>query len=98
MLYTFIDWALALPTDLELRYHQEVEKIEEELHVDYITTAERIGMQKGEIKILLHQLERKFGEVSPKYLEIIQKANSESILGWSEKILEANNIKVIFDE
>ncbi len=46
-LYTLIDWLIALPKELMLNYHQEVAHIEEEKKMAYITTAERIGMQKG---------------------------------------------------
>jgi len=46
-LYRFIDWIMALPDDLEKAYHRELTKYEEETKMPYITTAERIGMEKG---------------------------------------------------
>ena len=46
-LYRFIDWIMALPNDLEKAYHRELTKYEEETKMPYITTAERIGMEKG---------------------------------------------------
>ncbi len=46
-LYTLIDWLIALPKELMLNYHKEITHIEEEQKMAYITTAERIGMQKG---------------------------------------------------
>ncbi len=46
-LYRFIDWVMALPEALEKRYHEELVKYEEEIKMQYITTAERIGIKKG---------------------------------------------------
>jgi hypothetical protein len=45
--YRFIDWLMALPKELETVYHQELEKYEKEVNMPYITTAERIGIEKG---------------------------------------------------
>ena len=46
-LYRFIDWLIRLPKDLEVTYNIAVQVFEESLKVDYVTTAERIGIQKG---------------------------------------------------
>jgi hypothetical protein len=46
-LYRFIDWVLALPSQLELKYTNEIFHFEKELNVPYITSAERIGIAKG---------------------------------------------------
>jgi len=46
-LYRFIDWIMALPVGLEQRYHEELVKYEEDVKMQYVTTAERIGIEKG---------------------------------------------------
>jgi len=46
-LYTFLDWIMMLPKELEPTYNQYVVEMEEGLKVEYITTAERMGIQKG---------------------------------------------------
>jgi len=46
-LYTFLDWIMMLPKELEPTYNQYVVEIEEGLRVEYVTTAERMGIQKG---------------------------------------------------
>ena len=46
-LLEFIDWIIALPPELELQYTEIVEKIEEESNMAYVTSFERVGMQKG---------------------------------------------------
>jgi len=61
-LYRFIDWIMVLPGDMENIYHEKLMDYEREVNMQYITTAERIGMEKG---ILLGSLqtvlEMKFG-------------------------------------
>ncbi len=47
-LYYFIDAAMRLPEDLELQYNESIQALEEEKNVRYITSAERIGIEKGE--------------------------------------------------
>lgn len=44
---TFMDWVLTLPESLEIRYNEEIQQFEEEHGVTYITSFERIGIQKG---------------------------------------------------
>jgi len=46
-LYRFIDWIMVLPGDMETVYHEELMAYEREVNMQYITTAERIGMEKG---------------------------------------------------
>ncbi|MCA9547293.1 MAG: hypothetical protein KC613_22980, partial [Myxococcales bacterium] len=46
-LYTFIDWTLRLPLDLAGRFHHDLAKFEEERRMPYVSTAERIGIEKG---------------------------------------------------
>jgi flagellar biosynthesis/type III secretory pathway protein FliH len=45
--YRFIDWLLALPKSLAIRYNEFILQLEQEHAVRYITTAERLGIEKG---------------------------------------------------
>lgn len=109
-LLTLMDWVLTLPECLEIRYNQEIQQFEEERGMTYITSFERIGIQKGiqqgiqegiqqgEYAILQRQLQRKFRQIPPQYLAMLLKADSETLLGWSEKILVAKSLAEIFEE
>ncbi len=46
-LFRFIDWVLELPAEQEEQLWQEVKKFEERQKMQYVTSVERIGMQKG---------------------------------------------------
>ena len=52
-LYRFIDWIMVLPGDMENIYHEKLMDYEREVNMQYITTAERIGMEKGMEKGIL---------------------------------------------
>ncbi|MFH1076384.1 MAG: hypothetical protein V1753_06030 [Pseudomonadota bacterium] len=46
-LYRFIDWIMVLPEELSRKFNDEIVKYEEEEKMPHITTAERIGIEKG---------------------------------------------------
>jgi len=46
-LYRFLDWLMVLPKDLEIEFQEEMKTFEEGMNVAYITSAERIGIEKG---------------------------------------------------
>jgi len=46
-LYRFIDWLMVLPDELARKFQDEIKAFEEGMNVAYITTAERIGIEKG---------------------------------------------------
>jgi hypothetical protein len=46
-LYHFIDWIVKLPPEMELAVWQQIRQFEQEGHMEYITTAERIGHAQG---------------------------------------------------
>jgi hypothetical protein len=47
-LYSFIDWVLTLPKELEEIFLQELNVYEKEKNMPYVTNAERIGEKRGE--------------------------------------------------
>ena len=54
------------------------------------------GMQKGAVRLLIGQLEKKFGSLSPDLKKKLHGANEEQIILWSERILSANTLGDIF--
>jgi len=63
-LFHFIDWVMKLPKGLEQAFLQEITEYEQEQNMPYITSAERIGMERGRQeeaqRLLLRLLERRF--------------------------------------
>lgn len=46
-LMRFIDWVMVLPDELQLRFDETITAYEEERRMQYVTSFERIGMEKG---------------------------------------------------
>ncbi len=112
LMYRFLDGLLALNTILAKQYHESVKQIEQELKVDYMTTAEKIGfengfengfekgleqrLEKGESNMLLRQLEARFGTVPEEYLKQINQAKSEALLQWGLNFIDAKSFEDVF--
>jgi hypothetical protein len=56
-LFRFIDWVMELPPTLALEYTMQVELFEEEKKMQYVTSVERIGIEKGIQQGRAHSLE-----------------------------------------
>ncbi|NWJ95427.1 MAG: hypothetical protein HXX20_06545 [Chloroflexi bacterium] len=62
--YQLLDWIMVLPEDLELVAQKELTRLEGEEKMAYITSFERIGIEKGRkvaSDIVLRWLKQKFG-------------------------------------
>ena len=97
-----------LPTDLQHALWQDLEQLESNRRMPYITSVERIGMEKGiqqgiqkgiqqgkqlgAVDMLLRQIERRFGLPSDVVRERIDKADPTKLMQWSERILDARNL------
>ena len=46
-LFRFIDWLMVLPEAAEAEVWREIERLEEEGQMPYITSVERIGVERG---------------------------------------------------
>ena len=46
-LFRFIDWLMALPAELEANFQQQLKGLEKEMSMRYVTSIERLGIQKG---------------------------------------------------
>lgn len=60
-LFGFIDWVMSLPEELEQEFQQQLQQLEEERRMPYITSVERSGIRQGLLKGIFLGLELKFG-------------------------------------
>ncbi|WP_019895288.1 RpnC/YadD family protein [Hydrogenovibrio halophilus] len=49
-LFKFIDWMIRLPDNLEIEFKNTIDQIEEEMHMAYVTSVERIATQEGKLE------------------------------------------------
>jgi len=93
-----------LPEDLEVEFREELMAFEEETQMPYVTSVERIGIQKGleqgrkqgEAAMLLRQIAVKFGPPSEEVRKHIEEADADTLLDWSGRILTAESVDDIF--
>ncbi len=86
-LFSFIDWVLQLPEPQALDFWRQVQEIEEEKRMQYITSVERIGMQQGtqqgmqqgQAELLLRLLSRRFEATPPWLAERVRSVPSEQM-------------------
>lgn len=78
-LFRLIDWVITLLPGVEEKFHEELNAFEEEMQMPYITSVERRGIkkgiQKGEINVLLHLMEKKYGQGASISLEAASRAS-----------------------
>ncbi len=99
-IYRFIDWIMRLPKELNEALYYELKTLEESKTMPYITTAERIGMEKGMEKgitsmhrVISTMLSSKFGESGLLLSERIQQVRDfERLEGLSDAILRARTV------
>ena len=87
-LFRFIDWLLALPDALARRFEAEMIRYEEEKQMPYITSVERIGIEKGleqgmltdRREMVLEALDERFGEVPSSISDVINRIEDKDML------------------
>ena len=65
--------------------------------MQYITSIERIGIAKGESRILRRQLELRFGAIPAWVTEKLSSATERDLEMWSEAVLTASSLEAVFN-
>ncbi len=78
-LFRVLDWMMQLPRDIELEFRQQLEQWEQENHMPYITSIERLASEKGLIAGKIQMLQRFLSDVVE---------SSESLLSQSTEELD----------
>ncbi|MDG4549099.1 MAG: DUF4351 domain-containing protein [Candidatus Contendobacter sp.] len=56
------------------------------------------GLRQGEAEVLLRLLRRRFGELLPEVVERVRQCDSERLLVWSERVLDAESLMAVFGD
>jgi hypothetical protein len=76
-LLEFIDWVLQLSSEDEIRLSEEIKTLEEVDKMPYVTSFERIGIQKGLLEdgreAVIEALDERFGDVPPPIAESVNQ-------------------------
>ncbi len=111
-LFSFIDWVMDLPEELEKQLDREIQEIETERGMQYVTSIERRalkrgveqgiqegiqqGVQQGEARLLHRQLIRRHGALPPSVTRRLENASTEEIERWADKVLIAKTLDDVF--
>jgi hypothetical protein len=107
-LFRFLDWVLTLPEALEQQFQVELAHVEAETHMPYITSIERMGIEKGiqeglqqgfqqgEAFVLTRLLTRRFGPLPGWASERLAQASREDLEQWAERVLDAQRLEDVF--
>lgn len=96
-LYRFIDWLLVLPEPLEREFQEDLQQLEQERQMRYITSIERMAMQEGSKRearlLILRLLTRRVGNVSEFLQAKIEALSLNQLEDLGEALLEFNRLE-----
>jgi len=87
-LFRIIDWMMELPPALRHVFWQDLAKIQEDRHMPFITTPERVGQCTGMRRGIESLLRVRFGEEGLKLMPEIHEIHDEEQLEAILKALE----------
>ena len=104
-LFMVIDWMMRLPEHLKQQLWQNLEQLEQEKKMAYVSSVEHIGIEKGmqlgvqqgEALALQKLLGQRFGPLPADTLGQITAASAEQIDAWLGLVLDAPNLQAIFN-
>jgi len=97
-LLRFFDEIMTLSESFLIQCNKQVEELEKELNMVYMTPSERLWLKQGESTFLTELLEYKFKHVPQAYLERINQADPETLLKWGRRVLIAQSLEAVFNE
>jgi uncharacterized protein DUF4351 len=103
-LFRFLDWVLTLPPALEARFQTAVIELERERHMPYITSIERMsiekgrqeGRQEGERMLLRRLLTQRFGPLPDGVEQRLHAATMPDLERWADRVLDAQHLDEVF--
>ncbi len=107
-LFRFIDWVLRLPAALANRFEDELDQLEAEKHMRYVTSIERSGharglekgleqgILQGEASVLKRLLKRRFERLPSWVEERLSRASRDELEGWADRVIEAKALEDVF--
>lgn len=79
-LFRFIDWVMALPSELENQFDNELSVFEEERQMPYVTSVERRAVLKAKQASIVDALEVRFGTIPKKITDqVAQLRDSDQL-------------------
>jgi hypothetical protein len=109
-LFRVIDWMMRLPEELGQQLWQEIETIEENEKMQYVTSVERFkiakerqeglqeGLLKGEAEMLDLMLRHRFGDLPDAVVNRLRHASEDQLKEWLINAISAPTLDTIFND
>ena len=109
-LFSVLDWMMRLPEQLKQSLWHNIEVLEEQEKMRYVTSVEQIGIEKGlmqgrlegeqsgEAKALRRLLQKRFGPLSDDVLTRLQTASIDELELWLDRALDADSLAGVFSQ
>lgn len=95
-LFRLIDWMMHLRGDLNERFKRELEQLEEDLQMPYMTSVERLakaeGKAEGGATVLLKQLTKLCGPLPDDVQQRIHRLSIEQLAALGEALLDFHSL------
>ncbi len=111
-LFSVMDWMMRLPEHLKRSLWHNIEVLEEQEKMRYVTSVEQLysekwmlqgliqgrleGEQSGEAKVLRRLLQKRFGPLSDDVLIRLQAASIDELELWLDRALDADSLAGVF--
>jgi len=111
-LFFVIDWMMQLPDRLKHQLWQNIQQLEQEQKMAYVSSIEEIGIQKGmqqglsqgrqlgrqdgEATALQRLLTKRFGPLQPGLISTIEAATLEQVEVWFDLAITAPDLNTVF--
>ena len=95
LLFEFIDWIMSMPEKLEDGLWNEIQELERENKMEYITSVQRIGRREGATSFLGRLVSKKFNIDRRKLEPIFAGLTAEQIEELGEFFMEAQTIEEV---
>jgi hypothetical protein len=93
MLFRFVDWLMALPPELDYKFNERLSQYEEEQKMPYITSVERIAVEKGREQGLQQGIAQKGQEDVVEVLKVRFEEVPQMLIESIETITDSDVLK-----
>ena len=113
-LFSVIDWMMRLPEELDQQLWQEIEILEENEKMQYVTSVQRFeiakvrqegllegrqkGLLEGEAEMLGLMLKHRFGELSDEVINRLRLGSEDQLKEWLISAISASNLDAVFND
>lgn len=91
-LFKIIDKMMTLPKELQRGLVAKIKHLEEEKKMPFISPTEELAMERGEQRVIIRLLNRRFGEIESSLIDTIRTLDIDQLELLSEALLDFSSV------